>query len=268
MEEKIMKSKIVSICICMLIIATIAFPAVATQNKVERIGQFEYEPLENIDERPVICIDSISGGRAIKAVLKNVGSGYASYVNWAIDIEGGFILGETHFEGVFEDGMGFEDEIEIHTRPIRGLGLVKVNISCEYPYMEENRSTIKWKYWNTPTYLILLFYSYPPKILNPYFYNIKPSHGWVPVDQWQYVGEPHFIIQWTHDALVGWYDIRCVDKFGSPPPEHWRDFRKWGGAFGAHPGILLQQILDYEAVFIPLMDAVNAGTAEWQVFIP
>ena len=111
--------------------------------------EYTYEWTE-IPEEPELEIGEITGGFGkISSVVKNIGNGEATDVNWSITLEGGFIILGKNTTGS-QASIPAEDETAIESSFIFGIGKPTITVYAE---CAEGKSAQK-----TATAFVLLFF--------------------------------------------------------------------------------------------------------------
>ena len=79
---------------------------------------------------PEIEIGEISGGFGVSSVIKNVGNGEATDVNWSITLDGGLIILGKETTGTIAS-IPAEDEATVKSSLILGIGSVTITVAAE-----------------------------------------------------------------------------------------------------------------------------------------
>jgi len=91
--------------------------------------QYTYEWSE-VPEEPELEIGEISGGFGVSAVIKNIGNGEATDVNWSINLDGGLIILGKETTGTIAS-IPAEDEATVKSSLILGIGSVTITVAAD-----------------------------------------------------------------------------------------------------------------------------------------
>lgn len=194
-----MKIKILSICICMLMISTL-FTATGTQNQTTTSAP------QKIDSVPVLEIVDIDGGLfRIRALLANSGEGTAENILWDMTVDGGIFYYPTTASGEI-DFLGPGEDAVLEVLPMIGIGVATITFHCTYNILNLSCGVdfeVKQEWRLQPFFLIFL--NFPE--------SIQPAKLWteIPPDDVHYFNETDIMgVEFWVEGITNMHNVRVV----------------------------------------------------------